>query len=225
MDALAFTSRFIAVATFGVLCACTGMASTIPVLNFSFELLPLNGLPLAGCGAGCAYNAGSAAIPNWTSAATSGEFQPGTPATPYFHSLPAGPTIAYSNGATLSQAVGTVQPGLTYTFLVDLGRRTEPTLSFSATADLLINGNRVLAKGSVPAPGNWSTFTATYISLPQDLGKTITIELRSSGPQADFDDVRLSSSALSATPEPAAVTLLGLGLVGLSVFARRKRAS
>jgi PEP-CTERM motif len=114
----------------------------------------------------------------------------------------------------------TVVTGVTYTLMVDLGARKD-NVAFAAAADLLINGIHYAAIGTAPAPGDWSTFTATYVGLAADAGKSITIELLSSGPQGDFDNVRLSDSV----PEPAGMTLLGLGLVGLSVFARRKRAS
>jgi len=99
--------------------------------------------------------------------------------------------------------------------------------AFTAGADLLIGGiggTKILATGTAPTPGNWSTFTATYVGLSADGGKTITIELTSTGAQANFDNVRLSDVA-PTVPEPGSVTLIGLGLAGVLVFARRKRAS
>jgi len=218
MTLTATTSRIVSLATLGFLSAFTAGASTISIANFSFEdLPPVTGLPTS-CGLGCSFSSG--AIPGWTgSDATSGQFQPGTQAgnLASFSTLSDSITIAYSNGATLSQAVSTLGLG-TYTLMVDLGQRNDT--AFTAGADLLINGSTVmLATGTAPSAGNWSTFTASFTGAPS----TITIQLTSGGVQADFDNVRLSFA--SAVPEPAGFTLLGLGLAGLLVVARRKRTN
>jgi len=223
---MAITRGFVPVAILGLLCVFSAAANPIFVSNFSFETLPVGGLPFDSCGTGCFYSAG--AIPGWSgSTATSGQFQPGTQLgnTTYFNTLPAGNTIAYSDLASpITQTViPTVQAGVIYTLLVDMGRRKDAP--FDAAADLLINGNTILATGVAPTAGNWSTFTATYVGLVGDVGKSITIELRDiGGHQANFDNVRLSDST-TALPEPSAVTLIGLGLAGLLVFSRRKRVS
>jgi hypothetical protein len=221
-------SRFVLVGTLGFLCAFTAAASPIVVANFSFETLPAGGLPSA-CGAGCSYSTG--AIPGWSgSNASSGQFDPGTPGNvTLFSTLSSdgSPTMAYDNGgAIISQTVlPTVQLGVTYTLMVDLGQRNDLGPTFVGGADLLINGVLIPSTGTAPTAGHWSTFTATYTGLAADVGKSITIELLSSGSQGDFDNVRLNDSTVAAAPEPTGATLLGLGLVGLSVFARRKRAS
>src|SRR5579872_6478929 len=119
-----------------LLFVATGRADIISVANASFETLPSGGLPNSCSGTGCAYSVG--AIPDWTVSGSSRQFQPG--AGPYFNSLPDGPTSAYSNGGVISQTVGdTVQAGVTYTLMVDLGYRTDA--AFDGSADLLINGN------------------------------------------------------------------------------------
>jgi hypothetical protein len=222
MNSITMPSRFLSVATLGLLFALAAAASPIFVSNFSFETLPVGGLP-NGCGGGCAFSTG--AIPGWSgSNANSGQFQPGVQVSNFsvFNSVPDGITVAYSNSPTLFQTViPTVQLGVTYTLLVDLGHRKDT--AFLSSADLLINGVTTTATGVAPTAGNWATFTATYVGLLADVGKSITIELRTAGAQGDFDNVRLSDSTQAGVPEPASVTLLGLALAGVTVFARRKR--
>jgi hypothetical protein len=178
------------------------------------------------CGPGCSFSTSNTPISGWSATVTPsifhGQFQPGNPSI-YFNTLPDGPTVAYSDSSTLSQTVeATVLEGFVYTLMVELGQRNDA--AFTASADLLINGHHITATGTAPGSGNWATFTASYVGLQADVGRPITIELLSSGSQAEFDNVRLGVSAV-AIPEPAGVTLLGLGLAGLLVFARRKRAS
>jgi len=224
MTLVAKARGFVPVAILSLFGTFSMAANPIFVSNFSFETLPVGGLPNDGCGTGCFYSTG--AIPGWTgSTATSGQFQPGTQLgnTTYFGTLSDGNTSTFTNGPILTHTViPTVQLGVIYTFMVDLGRRKDSL--FLGAADLLINGNRILATGTAPTSGNWSTFTATYTGLSADINQPITIELRTTGFEANFDNVRLSNN-LTGIPEPAGVTLLGLGLVGLAVFSRRKRAS
>lgn len=202
------------------LCAVPSLsnAAVIPVSNPSFETLPPGGLPLGSCGTGCAYSATS--IPGWTNGGSSGQFQPGTQDgnTSHFTTLSDGITSAYSNDGTISQTVGaTVQTGVVYTLMVDLGWRNDT--AFGASADLLINGITYAATGLTPVQGNWSTYTATYTGLSADNGKSITIELRTSGAQGNFDNVSLSDNV----PEPAFTWILGLCLTGLGALRRRRR--
>jgi hypothetical protein len=202
--------------------AATARANVITVNNFSFETLPADGLPF-GCGGSCLYS--TEAIPGWSiTGAATGQFQPGTQLGDFaqFSTLSDGNTDAYTNAGTISQTVGdTVQSGVVYTLMVDLGMRND--LPFGASMDLLVNGNVYSGIGITPTAGNWSTYTATYTGLAADAGDAITIELVSSTSQGDFDNVQLSNS-LTATPEPALTGALGLSMLGLMGFFRRKRA-
>lgn len=71
------------------------------------------------------------------------------------------------------------------------------------------------ATGTVPTAGNWS---ATFTGSAGAAGEPITIRLLSTGRQSAFDDVRLTP-----VPEPSFIGVVGIGLVGLLVFARRNR--
>jgi hypothetical protein len=79
-----------------------------------------------------------------------------------------------------------------------------------------------------PVQGNWSVFTATYTGLAADVGDPITIQLNSTGIQADFDDVQLSNN-LASVPAPVighglpGVLAVGGVLFGATLFQRRKK--
>jgi hypothetical protein len=160
-----------------------------------------------------------AAIPGWTNTGSSGQFHPGSN-TLYFNFIPDGVTVAYSNdvGGTITQGVGTVAASTTYTLMVDLGHRNDGFFSLG-TVQLLIGGTPITATGATPTSGNWSTFTAVYNSVPADVGKALTIQLKANGLQSDFDNVRLDAVAI---PEPVITTLVGLGLAVLSVVSRKR---
>jgi hypothetical protein len=201
------------------LAAVPCFASPIFVNNFSFETLPETGLTFTGCAAGCSFSI--AAIPGWSNSGNSGQFQPGTPAnTNYFSTLSDGITSAYSNdgGGVISQTVGaTVVPGEVYTLLIDIGWRFDEP--FTGTADLLINGHTYTATGTTPTRGTFGLFTASYTGTAADAGQSITIELISSGPQANFDNVRLD-----AVPEPASFLLIAPALLALGLRIKKRAA-
>ncbi len=221
MNNIEKTFKFVAFLAVGLGAAVSSSASPILVSNFSFETLPAGGLSKDTCGVGCNYSSG-VAIPGWAGGNTSnGEFRPGTQLgnLTHFSTLSDGITSGYSNGGTISQTVApTVHLGTTYTLLVDLGKRNDQL--FKATADLLINGHTIVATGVAPTSGHWSQFSATYVGLAADVGKSITIQLKSTGGQANFDNVRLSDST---TPEPATAMIFTLGLAGILAYSRRRK--
>jgi len=76
--------------------------------------------------------------------------------------------------------------------------------------------------GTVPAPGFWSTYTATYVGLAGDVGLQIQIELSNThaGGQANFDNVWLSDDAVA--PEPSTLVLFGIVFGGLPFLWRHQ---
>jgi hypothetical protein len=120
-----------------------------------------------------------------------------------------------------SQTVGgTVVLGEVYTLLVDIGWRLDA--GFTGSADLLINGHTYAATGTTPAQGTWSTYTVTYTGLAADVGRSITIDLNSSGSQGNFDNVRLDGTlGESGVPEPASFLLIGPALIALGLRMKR----
>src|ERR1039458_9607301 len=166
-------------------------ANNINVNNSSFETPPVGGFTF-GCGLDCSFSE-NGGIPGWTTSGSgvlNGQFQTGSQAGnfTYFNSIPDGITIAYSNDNTISQTVGaTVVAGMTYTLQVDIGARGDG-YRFAGTADLMLGNTLCAATGTQPSPGDWSTYTASCTGTSANAGDAITIQLKSSGAQADFDD-------------------------------------
>ena len=212
------------------LVAIPAFASPIFVNNFSFEtgFVKTNSCAVGDATCGIDF---TSTISGWTVTGAAGDptvglFQPGGP-TGRFNTLSDGATSAISGGATISQMVTpTMVAGWTYVLRVDLGQRKD--VPMDGTADLLIctnsNGTScngaVIATGTTPTAGSFGTFTATYLATAADAGKYITIELKSTGQQGNFDNVRLDS-----VPEPASFLLIGSALLGLSAFRRRRANS
>lgn len=201
---------------------CT-FANTIFVNNFSFETLPPGGLP-ASCGVplGCSYS--NADIPGWTRSNVgiiTGQFQPGVPGnTTYFSApMPDGITVAYTSGGIISQTVAaTALANTIYTLRVDVGlRNDQPDFG---TVLLLIGSHQILATGTAPLPGHFSTFTATYLTSALDLGASIGIQLSANSNQGDFDNVRLDSTA---APEPGTAFFVVSSFALVVPLLRRRR--
>jgi len=204
--------------------ASNSYAGSIAVSNASFETAGGGGLPFL-CGTACSFSV-DGIIPGWTVVGGAGLFKPGPPSnTAYFNSVPDGTTTAYSDSGTISQTVAaTVQLGVVYTLLVDVGLRKDLGAD-PGVEGLLINGITYAATGVAPTAGNWSTFTATYTGLAADVGKSITIRLATGGVEGNWDNVRLSdNTTTSPVPEPVSGLLVGLAALAWAGIARRKRA-
>ena len=192
----------------------TAFASSIPVVNFSFEMN--NGFNNF-CGGSCEYSTGLP-VPGWnTTGGATGQWITGG----FAGNPPAfdGNVLAYSNGGTLSQDVATAINGITYTLQVEILHRTD--LPMTGIAQLEVGGVVVAtATGVDMGPGTWSDWTAAYTATAADAGLPLTILLTSTGGQGDWDDVRLDGS--NGVPEPTSMMLLASGLLTVGYRFRRR---
>jgi hypothetical protein len=188
-------------------------ASSLIVLNPGFE-----DLVLPGPGSGSNYSLYN--IPSWNLTGEAGTWKPGPLQFP--SGVPEGDNVAALGntigGGVISQILSaTLQANTNYTLMVDVGQRLDYAL-VSYTVELIANGVTLSSDSSLhPAPGTFLTDTIIYNSglNPAQLGQNLAIRLSAVvNGQAVFDNVRLDATAV---PIPAAVWLLGSGLLGLII--------
>jgi RHS repeat-associated protein len=164
-------------------------ATTTAIQNASFETYnTLNQSSSSGL-----WNTGP--IPNWTLSGTGGSFQPSAA---IYTSLPAGPTVAYNDGGTISQTLTGIglQPNTTYTLSVYIGHRldgyiTNYTLSLQAGSTVL---QSISGSNSTITAGMFANIVLTYTTGSTVAPGDLTVVLTSTGSQIDFDGVQLTGA-------------------------------
>ncbi|WP_026376884.1 PEP-CTERM sorting domain-containing protein [Aestuariibacter salexigens] len=122
----------------------------------------------------------------------------------------------WSNGGYIEQILTSALNAGTYTFSLWFGERDD-TQGLPTSSAQLFAGNVLI--GEIIATANdvndgWAFFSASF-DVSEDnaaLGESLRIRINSGGTQVLVDDVRLS---LTQVPEPSALFLLSLGLLGL----------
>jgi YD repeat-containing protein len=171
------------------LTATQGNILAVPVSNPSFEAVTLNSgqssssIPdwVANCTECLTYHMSTSALPNGTTN---------------------GVNVAFVDGGTLSQQVGTIQANTTYTLKVDVGLIEEiPDGGYTVSLD---NGSTAIVTDNnslTPPSGGFVTSTLTYYtatgSSDTNIGGPLTIVLKAnSGAFSEmvFDNVRLTAT-------------------------------
>ncbi|HYD02427.1 MAG TPA: GC-type dockerin domain-anchored protein [Phycisphaerales bacterium] len=168
----------------------SGVAQTIAIGDPGFETAVI-----APCGFTAAISGGT--HPFWQ-AGGPGEIGIWDPGTCWDLTAPEGQQVAYSNGGSAKQVLGTAAlAGTTYTLSAKLGRRSHPCCGFSsAVLELWAGGTRfglrTVAAAEAPAPGAWQTYSVTG-TTPAGLaaGQLLEVRFGASNSQVNFDDLRL----------------------------------
>jgi hypothetical protein len=156
----------------------------------------------------------------------------------FFSSIPNGNEIlfdGYSASADATQSLGvSLLANTVYTLTYWVGQRYDVPLSTYTVA--LKAGSTVLASDSAGAPGAGSFVqrTITFTTGASPVAGVLNLDFAATGfavngapGQTEFDMVALdaSPSVTGPTPEPASIGLIGFGLVGAALVARRKRVA
>jgi len=125
-----------------------------------------------------------------------------------------------------------LQPNYQYQLSLSIGHRVnfplDPRIQLLAGNNILIN--ELIAESDKPGAGTYKNFVFTYNSGSSVVpGQALQIKLLNTDAenifsQPHFDKVILNASPLAAAvPEPASLSLFGLGLLGVLKFRRKRK--
>jgi len=201
---------------FGVaLFSTNAYASLAPIYNPSFE----KNVPEDGGWYQSSLGCWIDEVNGWEMNGESGTFRPSNLVYPI--GVPDGLNVAFLNEGSISQVLTeTLTEGYIYTLQVYVGNRSE--YSFPAYAvQLLAGGNLLSEENSLnPEAGSFLFSTVTYTALSNDDWLGFPLEIRLSHEESSYSQVNFDLVTLDASPVPipAAVLLLGSGIIVLAGF-------
>lgn len=228
----------------GLIASANAFGATIDIstllTNPSFEggVGPLDPVTHVGCPAG--WTCGGSPTPGFTSyTVTAAQYTAGSDGlasgiVPNGVKAGTSPTNVEGSGSALQTGLGTYAAGTTYTLTLWVG--TPMTLPIdnstpvgkvsTITIYFLGNGAVSLPDGAIsvtsPAVGKWVSVPITFTPTDGDIGQTVGFEIfENSGGNNQIVNFDIGSP----TPEPASLLLGGLGIAGLGLLGRRRRAA
>ena len=215
-------------------------AASITVLNGNFESQNTGSPdPLANPGS---FIAGVITDWNITGSGGAGVYVPTTGNGNDYASVALlnGPTVAYSNGSTISQSIGKLTAGVTYTLSVVIGQRNNYTEGGTTTYSAELYDDTASAPlgtfitGTATSPtslnGLLAAFSYQYTAVAGVDQHNYSIRLAASNTQFNFDNVMLSDNTTqlnaTAVPLPSAAwmgsALLTGGCLAAALRSRRR---
>jgi hypothetical protein len=195
-----------------VLMAAACVASANLLVNGDFSL--------PGSGSYGAIN--TVSIPNWTSWGSDGW---------YAGDIGAQPSVKMWNSGTGIYQDWSATAGQAYNLAVQTYSASGEPITGTGSADLRVEwfnagytalGTTTLGSMHAGDPQNaWFNLSGTATAVVGAVYGRITLDMENAGGAAYFDN---ASVTVAAVPEPAAISMVGLGLVGLLHLRRRARA-
>lgn len=215
-------SLFLAVVFVAMLVGSTTIARGALILNGSFED------PIVPVGSFRTLGVGSTAITGWevvgvNTALVSGAFldtgilyqaQDGN----QWLDLTGPGTNSAANGVTQNV---TTTIGQAYSLNFYVGSATNGSTIFASTVDLSINGGPRVSYTNPNTPSNvldWISFSANFTATSTTTNITF---YNGSAPNNHLSG--LDNVSLSAVPEPSALAIWGMGVIGMAVYGWRRR--